>query len=202
MSQNATRIGVLGGTFDPIHLGHLGAAEAAAECAQLDRVILVPASQPPHRAQAIVSAQHRLAMCRLAAEGDPRFEVSDLELRRPGLSYTVETLEELHALHHEGELFLILGWDAAAQFRTWREPERVRALASIVVVARPGSRSPQAADLKASGLDGPGVILCLHHTPAVSASDIRHEVAAGRAIAGKVPPAVERYIVANHLYGG
>jgi nicotinate-nucleotide adenylyltransferase len=194
------RVGVLGGTFDPIHAGHLGAAEAAMECARLDQVLLVSASQPPHRPAAIAPAEHRLAMCRLAIEGDSRFAVSDAEVRRPGPSFTVDTLVELHRLEPQNELFLILGWDAAAMFRSWRRPEQVRELASIVVVARPGTASPSPAALASAGLDGPGVVLCLEHTPAVSGSEIRRDIAAGRSISGSVPPAVERYIAANHLY--
>ncbi len=191
---------MLGGTFDPIHAGHLGAAEAAMECARLDRVLFVPASQPPHRQAAIAPAEHRLAMCRLAIEGDPGFAVSDAELRRPGPSYTVDTLVELHRQEPENELLLILGWDAAAMFRSWRRPAQVRELASIVVVARPGTAAPEPADLASAGLDGHGVVLCLEHTPAVSGSEIRRDIAAGRSIAGRVPSAVERYIAAHRLY--
>lgn len=196
------RVGVLGGTFDPIHAGHLGAAEAAMECARLDQVLLVPASQPPHRQAAIAPAEHRLAMCALAIEGDRRFSVSDAELRRRGPSYTVDTLAELHRVDPQNELYLILGGDAAALFGSWRRPEQVRALASIVVVARPGTESPAPADLASAGLDGPGVVVCLKNTPPVSGSEIRRDIAAGRSIAGRVPPAVERYIAANHLYAG
>jgi nicotinate-nucleotide adenylyltransferase len=198
----ATRIGILGGTFDPIHFGHLGAAKAATECADLDRVILIPAGLPPHRSAVIAPAADRLEMTRLATEGDPHFEVSDLELRRDGPSYTADTLTELRRLHPNAELYLILGWDAAGQFNTWHQPARVRELATIVVVGRPGSKGPHAADLEAAGLGGSRVVLCLRTTPAISASEIRHAVASGKPIAGKLPPAVEGYIAAHHLYGG
>jgi nicotinate-nucleotide adenylyltransferase len=200
--SHATRIGILGGTFDPIHVGHLAAAVAAIDCAQLDRVIFIPAGLPPHRGAALAAAGDRLEMCRLATAGDPRFEVSDIELRRKGPSYTVDTLTELRRLHSAAELFLILGWDAAGQFRTWRQPQRVRELATIVVVGRPGSKAPQPVDLEAAGLGGPGVVLCLRKTPAISASEIRSAVAAGGSIAGKVVPAVEKYITAHRLYRG
>jgi len=194
------RIGVLGGTFDPIHIGHLAAAKAAIGCARLDCVLFMPSGQPPHRPSAAASAEHRLEMTRLATSQDTRFAVSDLELRRPGLSYTSDTLRELHALHLSAELFLILGWDAARQFSTWHRPEGVRELATIVVVARPGSASPQHAYLEAAGLGGDRVILCLERTPDVSASEIRGDIKNGRSIVGKVPPAVERYIATHHLY--
>ena len=200
MSSKDGRTGVFGGTFDPVHVGHLAAAAAAIECARLDRVIFMPSGQPPHRPSAAASPEHRLEMTRLATAGDPRFAVSDIELRRPGVSYTSDTIRELHALHPGAELFLILGWDAARQFSTWHRPEGVRELATIVVVARPGSSSPQPADLEASGLGGDGVILCMERTPNVSASGIRDDIESGRSIAGRVAPAVERYIATHHLY--
>jgi nicotinate-nucleotide adenylyltransferase len=196
------RIGVLGGTFDPIHIGHLAAAEAAIDCARLDRVIFVPAAQPPHRPPAVAPAQQRLEMCRLATAGEGRFAVSDLELNRAGPSYTVDTLSEVRRQHPSDEIFLILGWDAARLFPTWRRPVEVRSLASIVVVGRPGSRAPRQADLKAIGLGGEGVVLCLEPTPDISASEIRRVTEAGESIAGKVPAAVERYIAAHRLYAG
>lgn len=141
-------------------------------------------------------------MTRLATSDDERFAVSDLELRRAGASFTSDTLRELSTLHPDGELFLILGWDAAKLFKTWHEPQNVRALATVMVVARPGAGSPRAADLKAAGLNGDDVILCLERTPDVSASDIRQDVKAGRPISGKVPHAVEQYIASHHLYVG
>jgi nicotinate-nucleotide adenylyltransferase len=193
---------VLGGTFDPFHVGHLAAASVAIDCAHLERVIFVPAAQPPHRPAAVASVQARLAMSKLATSGDVRFAVSDIEVRRAGPSYTAETLEELRGLHPDAELFLILGWDAASLFHTWHRPERVRELASIVIVGRPGSTEPQEADLQASGLGGDGVVLCLGHTPAVSASEVRRAVAAGESITGMVPEAIEQYIKTQHLYAG
>ena len=196
------RIGLLGGTFDPIHAGHLAAAKAALDCAELDRVMFIPAAQPPHRPRAIATADDRLEMCRLAIESDTRFVVSDVELERGGPSYTVDTLAELRRSHPGDQLLLILGWDAARLFSTWRRPDEVRALATIVVVARPGSAAPRQADLEPAGLGGQGVILCLEPTPDVSASEIRRALASGESIAGKVPAAVERYIAAHHLYAG
>jgi nicotinate-nucleotide adenylyltransferase len=200
VSSRNERTGVLGGTFDPIHVGHLAAARAAMECAQLDRIIFVPTGRPPHRPPTATEPGHRLEMTRLAISMDKRFEVSDVEVKRPGRSFTSDTLRELHAQHAEDHLFLILGWDAARLFKTWHEPDQVRQLATITVVARPGSGSPQQSDLDAAGLDGKGVILCLVGTPDVSASEIRQDIKEGRSIEGKVPPAVERYIAAHRLY--
>lgn len=196
------RIGLLGGTFDPFHFGHLAAADAAVDCASLDRVVFIPAAQPPHRPPAIASPQRRLEMCRLGIEGEPRFEVSEVELKREGPSYTADTLEEMRRVQPEDELFLILGWDAARLFSTWRRPDEVRELATIVVVARPGSAAPRREDLEGVGLDKARVVLCLRTTPDVSASEIRRAVAAGEPITGKVPSAVERYIASNRLYAG
>lgn len=201
MSADGERIGVLGGTFDPIHVGHLAAVKAAIDCARLDRVIFVPTGRPPHRPQAEAAPEHRLEMTRLAAAGDHRYEVSDIELRRTGPSFTADTLRELRALQPQDELFLILGWDAARLFKTWHEPHAVRDLATIVVVARPGTAGlPKPADLDDAGLDAGRVILCLERTPDVAASAIRKDIKAGRSIVGKVPPRVERYIAAHHLY--
>ena len=193
---------MLGGTFDPIHAGHLGAAKAAIDCAHLDRVIFVPAGQPPHRPPAIAPAQQRLEMCGLATAGEARFAVSDVELGRRGPSYTVDTLSDLRKLHPDASLFLILGWDAARLFPSWRRPEQVRALASIVVIGRPGSGAPREADLEPAGLEGEGVVLCLEPTPDISASEIRRAVGAGESIAGKVPDVVEQYITTHRLYAG
>lgn len=194
------RVGVLGGTFDPIHLGHLAAAEAALACAELAKVIIMPSAQPPHRSGAIASAEQRLAMCRLAVEGRPRLEVSDVEVRHGGRSYTVDTLVELNRLAPQDELFLILGWDAAALFATWHEPARVRSLASVVVIGRPGTAAPGADQLSAAGLDPARTVLCLRPTPDISGSALRRAIAAGEPVAGRVPLAVERYIASHALY--
>jgi len=196
------RLGLLGGTFDPFHFGHLAAADAAIDCASLDRVVFIPAAHPPHRPPAIASPQQRLEMCRLGIEGEPRFEVSEVELKRDGPSYTVDTLGEMRRSQPEDELFLILGWDAARLFSTWHRPDEVRELATIVVVARPGSAAPRKEDLEGVGLDKARVVLCLRTTPDVSASEIRKAVAAGQPITGKVPHAVERYIASHRLYAG
>jgi nicotinate-nucleotide adenylyltransferase len=197
-----SKIGLLGGTFDPFHFGHLAAADAAVDCAELDRVVFIPAAQPPHRPPAVASPEQRLEMCRLGIEGEPRFEVSEVELKRVGPSYTVDTLREIQRQNSEEELFLILGWDAARLFSTWHEPAKVRELATIVVVARPGAAAPREEDLKGVGLDNATVVLCLTTTPDVSASEIRRAAVAGEAITGKVPKAVERYIAEHRLYAG
>jgi nicotinate-nucleotide adenylyltransferase len=196
------RLGLLGGTFDPFHFGHLAAADAAIDCADLDHVVFIPAAQPPHRPPAIATPEQRLEMCRLGIAGEPQFEVSDIELKREGPSYSVDTLKEMRRVQPDAELFLILGWDAARLFSTWHKPNEVSELAMIVVVARPGSELPREEDLKGVGLDKARVVLCVRTTPDVSASDIRRAMAAGEPITGKVPKAVETYIASHRLYLG
>lgn len=195
------RMGVVGGTFDPMHNGHIAAAEAAVECAELDEVVFVPTGTPPHRPPAVASAEQRIEMCRLAIADDPRFAVSDVEVKRGGPSYTVDTLLALRGANPHAELFLVLGWDAAALFRSWHRPQEVIALAPIVVVTRPGRRAPDSKDLAAAGLQPGRVILCERSTPAVSASQIREAVREGRDISGLVPEAVARFIASAHIYG-
>jgi nicotinate-nucleotide adenylyltransferase len=194
------KLGVMGGTFDPIHLGHVAMAEAAADCAGLDRVLLVPASVPPHRAAATAPAGDRLAMTRLAASGHPRLEVSDVELRRPGPSYTVDTLRALARERPGAELHLLLGWDAARDILAWRAPDEVLRLARPVVVSRPGYPAPTERDLAAAGIEPTWAILCDVPTPDVESTDVRRLVERGASLAGLVDPAVEAYLKRHHLY--
>lgn len=194
------RIGILGGTFDPIHVGHIAAARVAMDCAHLDSVVFVPSATPPHRGPAEADADERLAMTRLAVEGHRRFAVSDLEVRRGGRSYTADTVRELAAAHPGDELFLILGWDAARQFSSWHEPEKVRAHASVVVISRPGTSAARIEDVAAAGLDPARTILCTGETPDISASELREDIARGKPVGDCLPPQVERYIAAHGLY--
>ncbi len=134
------RIGILGGTFNPPHLGHLICGQEAHLRLGLDRVILMPAGRPPHKPlEDDPGAEHRLELCRRAVAADPRFEVSDLEVRREGPSYTVDTLAALHSRMPDSELFLIVGGDVAAGLPTWHEPERVLSLATLAVAKRRGT---------------------------------------------------------------
>src|SRR5260370_2623629 len=149
------RLGIFGGTFDPIHIGHIAAAGAAMECAHVDRVIFIPSAQPPHRAAATAPAEDRLAMTNLAMQREPRFEVSDVEVTRGGRSYTADTLAELAREHPSDELFLILGWDAARLFRTWHQPDRVSKPSSAVIVDRPVLGQVNASNRPRPGLPPP-----------------------------------------------
>ena len=193
------RLGILGGTFDPIHLGHLAAARAAIVCARLDKVLFVPSGTPPHRGAAVASGDQRLEMSRLAIDGEPGFEVSDVEVRRGGRSYTADTLRDLSRQHPQDELFLVLGWDAARMFSSWRDPDYVRGHVTVVVVGRPGTESPDAGKLAAAGLDPAKTVLCLHPTPDISGSALRGAIARGDAVRD-LPEPVKSYIAKNRLY--
>jgi nicotinate-nucleotide adenylyltransferase len=194
------RLGLLGGTFDPIHNGHLALAEAAIECAELDRVVLIPSSQPPHRPPARASVEDRLAMCRLAAEGHPKLEVSDVEIRRPGPSYTLDTIRQLHAARPADSLFLILGWDAAREIASWHRPEEVLALADPVIVNRPGLELPSEKELRTAGLDPARTIVCPQRTPDARATEVRRLAAEGAGLDRMVPAAVAEYIQKRRIY--
>lgn len=194
------RLGVLGGTFDPIHVGHLAAARVAMDCAALDRVLFVPSNTPPHREAAIADAEQRLEMCRLAVTGEPRFEVSDVEIKRGGTSYTADTVQSLHNDHPNDDLSLILGWDAARLFATWHEPQAIRTVASVIVVSRPGTQTPDVAQLRDAGLDPSRTVLCVGHTPDISASELRHSLSEGESTGDCLPPEVEAYIRKNRIY--
>ena len=194
------RVGLLGGTFDPIHLGHLQAAEAARDCAALDEVLLVPAGKPPHKRDTRASAAERLEMSRLAAAGRPWLQVWDWEARRPGRSYTVDTLRAFRQLRPADEPFLILGWDAARDLRTWRNPEEVLRLARLVVVGRPGLDSPTPDALTRAGIDPLQAIVCEALTPDVAATTVRRRAATGEPLEDLVPSVVEHYIRERGLY--
>ena len=182
------RIGVFGGSFDPVHHGHLAIALAALEALPLDRVIFVPARRSPLKDSAPAASEtQRLAMLERAIDGEKRFGVSRIELGRPDPSYTVDTLEELAP---EGQLFLILGADAAGDFGRWRRPERIRELATLVVARRPGTSGPP--------LDGATTL----DTPLmdISARELRERAARGRSLRYLVPDAVWRYIEEHGIY--
>jgi len=182
------RIGVLGGTFDPVHNGHLAMAMAALGSLPLDRVVFVPARRSPLKdAAPVASAEDRVAMLELAIGDEPRFALSRAELDRPEPSYTVDTLE---ALAGEGQLFLILGSDTARDIERWKRPERVRELATIVVARRPGVEGGASA----------GILL---HAPLmdISSRDLRARAAAGRSLRYLVPDGVWHYIEERGLYG-
>jgi nicotinate-nucleotide adenylyltransferase len=196
------RIGILGGTFDPPHVGHLWLATLAADAFALDRVLFMPAARPPHKGgQRVTSAAHRLLMTRLAIAGNPLLELSVIEMERSGPSFTVDSIEELRRLYADAELFLIMAADSLAQIDTWREPDRLLALIGWIVGPRPGVPPPDARWL-AERFGAAASRIHLLEGPAldVSASEIRARVAAGRAIRYLVPRAVEELIMDRRLY--
>ena len=188
------RIGVLGGTFDPPHVGHLLAAVDAFEALSLDKLIFVPAAAQPLKTKtpALASAEDRLEMVRLAVGDDPRFEVSESEIARGGLSYTVDTLEELVRERPGSELVFILGMDALSSFDKWKSPNRILELASLAVLARSGDHR--------SSSDLGGVTVVGMRRIDISSSEIRQRIAAGKSIRGFVAESVEAYISAENLY--
>jgi nicotinate-nucleotide adenylyltransferase len=211
---NDIRLGLLGGTFDPIHAGHLAAARAAGARLRLDAIRFVPSARPPHRPDTPrASGYHRVEMARLAVADTPGWEVWDLELNREGPSYTFDTLTTVAA---EGltplQIFFITGADAFAEIATWHRYPDVLDRAHFVVIARPGSSlaslNTQLPDLaqrmcmpaEAIHADRPRIVLLETATPDVSATDIRRRVAQGQSIDGLVPPAVSAYIDRNLLY--
>jgi nicotinate-nucleotide adenylyltransferase len=211
------RTAVLGGSFNPIHYGHLLLADEVLEELGLDRVLFVPAAAPPHKLlTALAPAPDRYAMVKLATADHPRFAVSDLELRRAGPSYTVDTLETLQSAGDE--LHLLLGSETFLDLMSWRAPRRIAELARLVVVPRSGSAfDPDGAAaqkvLGAIGLsrfapvDGPrwpaGAVVILHATSLpISASDLRRRAREGRSLAYRVPAVVSEYIESHRLYRG
>jgi nicotinate-nucleotide adenylyltransferase len=197
------RLGILGGTFNPPHLGHLICAQEARVQLGLDRVVLIPARIPPHKpVEEEPGAEHRLALCRLAAAGDPALEVSALEIAREGPSYTVDTLEQLHARTPESELFLIVGGDVAAGLPQWRAPERVLSLATVAVVKRRGTARRSVREALAALDAGERAEFFRMPRVGISSTEVRGRVRAGLPIRYLVPDAVAGYIHEHHLYGG
>ncbi|HJW22961.1 MAG TPA: nicotinate-nucleotide adenylyltransferase [Candidatus Limnocylindrales bacterium] len=199
-------IGIMGGTFDPIHLGHLAIAEEAREALGLARILFIPAAVPPHRPAGSVSpAEERAAMVGLAIEGNPAFELSRIEMDRPGPSFTSETVDALAATERaagrEPDLTFILSAETLRQLPTWHEPERLLDACRLAMVPRDGHPAPTRAWLRARfpGRDG-RIDLLSGPRLAVSSTVIRERLAAGRSIRYLVPPAVERYIGDHGLY--
>jgi len=196
-------IGVLGGTFDPIHMGHLIIAEEARARLNLTETLFVPAGQPWLKANnLILPAEHRVEMVRLAIAGEPYFKLSTMEIERAGPSYTVDTIAELRGQLGAGDkLFFILGWDNLIQLPQWHEPSRLVRMCRLVPVPRVGYPSPDFNSLEAA-VPGLSQSLIMLDTPQIeiSSSEIRDRVARGLSIHQLVPEPVERYIREHRLY--
>ena len=213
-ARGRRRTGVLGGTFDPFHCGHEAAALSAQLALSLERVVLVPSRQPPHRStQPQAGAADRLAMAQIAAGALESWSVSDTELKRTGPSYSFDTLAEFSAQGlTPNELFFITGADAFAEIATWSRYPSILDLAHFVVIAREGialdsigNRLPSLAGRmttpgRLSDAEGTRIILIEATTPAVSSTEIRRRVQHGEPITGMVPPAIETYIRDHRLY--
>jgi nicotinate-nucleotide adenylyltransferase len=193
-------IGILGGTFDPIHLGHLEAAKAVFHALSLDRILLLPSRTPPHRGtEPEASSFHRFAMTAMAAAERHRMVASDLELQREGPSYTSITLERLHAEGHEpSQLYFILGADAYSELASWHDYPRLLDLSNFVVVSRPGFAITKVQPKTST--TGTGVFMVVADTPDVSSTEIRRRVAAGESIDGLVCRSVLEHVQRHRLY--
>lgn len=190
------KIGLFGGSFDPPHHGHLIVARHVREALGLDHVLLVPANRSPHKLDRTPAhGQHRLAMVHLAVAGDPGFAVSDVEVARGGISYTVDTLRHLRSGGPGHELFFLLGIDNAADFLLWREPEEILRLSTVVLMSRAGFGG------SAPGVLGdPSVIHVDVPLIDIRSRDLRARIRGGKSIRYLVPDAVERYILSEGLY--
>jgi nicotinate-nucleotide adenylyltransferase len=196
------RIGILGGTFNPPHLGHLVAAQEAYRELTLEQVVLIPAGIPPHKpVDDEPGPEHRLELCRLAVGGDERFAVSDLELRRDGPSFTVDTLKLLRTQSPSDDLFLILGGDIAAGLPKWHEPERVLELATVAIAKRRGTAKAAVQDALTQLKGGERARFFEMPRIGISSTMVRRRVRAGQPIRYFVPDGVMHYIETHGLYG-
>jgi nicotinate-nucleotide adenylyltransferase len=194
-------IGILGGTFDPVHLGHLAAAEQVRGAARLDEVWLMPNARPPHKVDGPhASAQDRLAMVELAVKSRPGLRASDLEVRRGGLSYTVDTLAGLASLFPQATFALLLGYDAALQIRTWHRVDDLLRAAHFAIFERP-SVDLKESDVYALGFPPERTQFLRIHTPPIAAHEIRARLQSGQSVEGLLPPPVADYIHEHELYG-
>ena len=194
------RLGLFGGTFDPVHLGHLVLAEQCREACGLDRVWFVVAGSPPHKPGERTAVGHRLEMARIAVAGHPAFEVSDVEARRPGPHYSVETLGQVHRDRPGDDLFFLIGADSLADLPFWRHPEGIARLATLVVVNRPGidpTETPAWPDL---GPEARPMVSVTIPPIGIASHDLRRRLAEGRSVRYLVPRGVEAYIEAQGLY--
>jgi nicotinate-nucleotide adenylyltransferase len=199
------RIGIFGGTFDPVHLGHLIVAEQCREQGRLDQVLFVPAARPPHKQERELTPFHlRVEMLSLALAGQPAFRIDELEKDRPGPSFTADTLQEIKARNAEAELCLILGADSVHDLPHWYEPGRVVEMAELLVVPRSDWVMLSAGELRKAlhlPAEAPLRLQPIHvPTIGVASRDLRRRAAEGRSLRYFVPRAVEAYIHDKHLY--
>ena len=189
------RIGILGGTFNPIHTGHLLIAQDALEAARLDHVLFIPSATPPHKAlEGNVSRTHRLRMVKIAIRGNERFAVDDLEIRRGGKSFSVDTLAELRRRYPRATFHFIIGADSLSELHLWKDARRLVKLCRFIAITRPGHSA------RPARLPGLRYQLLDTHPCGVASRDIRARAARGQSIRYLVPDAVLRYIERQELY--
>jgi nicotinate-nucleotide adenylyltransferase len=185
------RIGILGGTFNPVHAGHLILAQDALKQFDLDRVLFIPCARPPHkRPDRLASAKHRMAMLKAALKGDPRFVVSDIEIKRGGISYSIDTVRRLKQLHPCTEIYFVIGGDSINELKSWKRILELQRLCRFIAMDRPGFQVPGSSKVE----------MFKGHRVDISSSEIRRCVAEGRSILRLVPPAIEQYITRHRLY--
>jgi len=217
---NRQRLGLLGGTFNPIHLGHVQAARIVKDRCRLDRVLFIPSFIPPHKEdQDVASAEHRFNMVRLAVAGEPDFEASAVEIEARGTSYSIHTLDRIKDRYPEAEVFFILGIDAFVEIATWKDHEKVLDRCSFIVISRPGHRLDEARKVLGGRLEdrisylnedekpgdsplsaGPAILLLQIDALDIASSDIRRRLHRGSSIAGLAADPVREYIKENGLY--
>ena len=217
---NRQRLGLLGGTFNPIHLGHVQAARIVKDRCRLDRVLFIPSFIPPHKEdQDVASAEHRFNMVRLAVAGEPDFEASAIEIEARGTSYSIHTLDRIKDRYPEAEVFFILGIDAFVEIATWKDHEKVLDRCSFIVISRPGHRLDEARKVLGGRLEdrisylnedekpgdsplsaGPAILLLQIDALDIASSDIRRRLHRGSSIAGLAADPVREYIKENGLY--
>jgi len=190
------RVGVFGGSFNPIHFGHLLAADDVRRQVRLDRVLFIPACHPPHKRGPLTSYRHRLAMTRLAIEGEPGFELCPIEESRPGPSYTVDTLRELQSLYPGAAFYLIVGSDQYRDVAAWHRPDLLTDLARVVVMSRPGVERPTLF----TGHDSQRVLFRSVIPVAIAAAAIRARLAKGHSVRYMLPVTVSEYARRHRLY--
>lgn len=197
------KIGIMGGTFDPVHIGHLIVAEQVRSSLELDKVIFIPAGEPWMKAdRKITASQHRVEMVRLAIASNPFFELSTIEIEHPGWTYTVDTLEQLSKdLDNGTRLFLLIGWDGLKNMPQWKAPYRISIIATLVTFPRPGVPEPDISILEESmpALSERMVKLNWPYI-GISSTDIRERLSIGKSVRYLVPPEVDSYIADQGLY--
>ncbi|QDU79496.1 Nicotinate-nucleotide adenylyltransferase [Polystyrenella longa] len=193
------RLGLLGGTFDPVHLGHLIMAEACREACQLEEIWFIPTGKPPHKVTAeITDSRKRIEMLEMALAGAREFKISDREVKRSGTTYTVDTLTQLKEEEPSRDLYFIIGADSLHDFPTWREPERIAELATILVVNRSGKIMPEVATLPEKIRNS--IQMVTIPDIGIASSDLRQRVGEGKSIRFQVPRSVDVYIKQHDLY--